>query len=300
MSGQTDPLVVYLAVLFARARPSTLVEVRWRAGSGMHRRFLPAGELDEIARVVLERGALTDTYVGVLPRWRLAGDRRSVVGDGRTVWVDLDTETAARALEPVDPVPALTVASGGPGHLHAYWSLARAVPPQVIERANRRLAWALGGDLASTDAARILRPPSTLHHRRGGELVRLVFPSADRPCQLGALVGALPDPPDPNTFPRRATRRRGRGRDGLLAVAPERYVSLLTGQRVGASRKVHCPLHADQTASLHVYPEPDRGWFCFGCRRGGTVYDLAAGIWGVEPRGDGFHALQTRLRQMLV
>jgi hypothetical protein len=38
-------------------------------------------------------------------------------------------------------------------------------------------------------------------------------------------------------------------------------------------------LHDDRTASLHVYPEPERGWFCFGCRRGGSIYDLAAGIW---------------------
>jgi hypothetical protein len=29
--------------------------------------------------------------------------------------------------------------------------------------------------------------------------------------------------------------------------------------------------------SLHVYDTPARGWYCFGrCRRGGTIYDLAA------------------------
>jgi hypothetical protein len=34
------------------------------------------------------------------------------------------------------------------------------------------------------------------------------------------------------------------------------------GSRVGRSRKVRCPLHEDRTASLHVYREPERGWYC--------------------------------------
>jgi hypothetical protein len=299
MSRTADPLAVYLEVLFGRARLSTLVEVRWRTPSGMNHRFIPAGDHAQIEQEVLKRGVSTDVYVGVLPRWRPAGSRRSIVGDGRTVWVDLDLETAARALEPIDPVPSLTIASGGPGHLHAYWTLAKAMPPRVIERANRRLAWALGGDLGSTDATRILRPPSTIHCGRGGAPVELVAASDNRPCRLAQLVGGLPDPPGLTRDPRRSTRRADSSTDTLLSVSPDRYVALLTGQPAGRSRKVRCPLHEDQTASLHVYTEPERGWFCFGCRRGGTVYDLAAGMWHLEPRGEGFRVLQTRLRQLL-
>jgi len=37
--------------------------------------------------------------------------------------------------------------------------------------------------------------------------------------------------------------------------------------------------HTDRTPSLHVYPEPGRGWYCYGCDRGGSVYDLAALLW---------------------
>jgi DNA primase len=73
---------------------------------------------------------------------------------------------------------------------------------------------------------------------------------------------------------------------------------VLTGQSVPRSRKVHCPLHEDRTASLHVYPDAARGWFCFGCRRGGSVYDLASAIWRIEPRGAGFVAIADRLRSM--
>jgi len=288
----------YLHELFGRARPSTLVEVRWRAAAGMARRFVPAAEHARLRRAVLELGARTDVYVGVLPRWRASGARDSVAGDGRTVWVDLDQPHALRALEPVEPAPSLVVASGGPGHVHAYWSLRRAVPPRVVERANRRLAWTLGGDLHSTDAARILRPPQTRNHGRARARVELVATEGGAPVRLGALIGGLLDPPSPSP-PRTRTQRRGRSGDELLGLDPARYVAALTGQAVGRSRKVRCPLHDDRTPSLHVYADPARGWFCFGCGRGGSIYDLAAALWLLEPRGEGFTALRAALRHRL-
>jgi hypothetical protein len=290
-------LDTYLNVLFGRARRSSLVEVRWRTASGMRQRFLTATDLVALGGLVVTVGQRTDVYVGALPRWRPAGGRAAVVGDGRTVWVDLDSDIAERALEPVDPPPSLVVASGDVGHLHAYWSLTAGVPPRVIERANRRLAWALHGDLNSSDAARILRPPATIHHGHSAE-VRLVR-ATGVPVRLGDLTGGLADPPGSPRSVRRSRSRGVRG-DVLLEIAPERYVARLTGQRVGRGRKVRCPLHDDQTPSLHVYPDAARGWYCFGCRRGGSVYDLAAAMWNVEPRGAGFVAVRERLRHMLL
>jgi hypothetical protein len=295
-----EPLERYLSALFARARPSTLIEIRWRVPDGMQQRFIPAAQAATAAQTVRELAEGTDVYVGALPRWRPSGARAAVVGDGRTVWVDLDSDVAARALEPVEPAPSLIVGSGGPGHLHAYWSLRRGVPPAQIERANRRLAWALGGDLNSTDAARILRPPQTVHHGRQGAPVVLLEADPSRRCRLGDLVGGLPDPPTAKAHPsQRPDRGRAERGDALLGVAPERYVRALTGQDVGRSRKVHCPLHEDSTPSLHVYRDARRGWFCFGCRRGGSVYDLAAALWHIEPRGSGFAALREGLREVL-
>ena len=307
MSRESDPVLVYLDTLFARGRPSTLIEVRWRTTSGMGRRFVEVRDRVHVADTVHGLSSRTDVFVGVLPRWRRAGGRAAIVSDPRTVWVDLDTDTAARALEPVDPAPNLTVSSS-PGHLHAYWTLTRAVPPAVIERANRRLAWALGGDLASTDAPRILRPPSSVHHGRGVVPVTLASVSSDESCRLGSLVGGLPDPPGA-THARRSSRRRSHGSaaDPLLDIAPERYIGALTGQRVGRSRKVRCPLHDDRTPSLHVYVDAARGWYCFGCRRGGSVYDLAAGLGlpgapvgpaGAQLRGPTFRALRERLLEI--
>jgi hypothetical protein len=40
---------------------------------------------------------------------------------------------------------------------------------------------------------------------------------------------------------------------------------------------VKCPLsdHDDFYASCQVFAEAERGWWCFGCSRGGRIYNLA-------------------------
>lgn len=299
-AGAADPVAAYLEALFSRARPSTLIEVRWRVPGGMRQRFTPAGARGVLVPVITEPAQTGDVYVGVLPRWRPAGGRAAVVGDCRTVWVDLDSATGLRALEPVDPAPSVVVASGAPGHIHAYWSLRTAVPPRAVERANRRLAWALGGDLASADAARILRPPNTVNHGHGHAPVSLVDRGPTAMCRLGTLIGGLADPP--GSPPSRTNRRHARraNADPLLALAPERYVHALTGQRPGRNRKVRCLFHDDRSPSLHVYREPERGWYCFGCGRGGSIYDLAALLSGRATRGPDFASIRRELEDLML
>ena len=63
--------------------------------------------------------------------------------------------------------------------------------------------------------------------------------------------------------------------------------------------KVPCPFHADRHASLHVYETAERGWYCFGrCRHGGTIYDLAAPLYGYSARGEDFLRLRAELRRL--
>ncbi len=45
---------------------------------------------------------------------------------------------------------------------------------------------------------------------------------------------------------------------------------------------------------------PPGGWYCFGCGRGTSVYDLAAELWNVEPRGAEFVELRRRLSELLL
>ena len=89
--------------------------------------------------------------------------------------------------------------------------------------------------------------------------------------------------------------------DPLRLIPPPLYFERLTGLRAGRSGKLHCLFHDDRSPSLHVYQEPDRGWYCFGCARGGSIYDLAALLWltGQSPgqplRGADFRSVRDRL-----
>jgi hypothetical protein len=102
---------------------------------------------------------------------------------------------------------------------------------------------------------------------------------------------------DRDPLERRWTARglRDIGADPLLRIVPALYVSKLLGVQARAGRKVHCPFHADERASLHVYPTAARGWCCFSCGRGGSIYDLAAALWGIGTRGREFVKLRRSL-----
>jgi DNA primase len=55
-------------------------------------------------------------------------------------------------------------------------------------------------------------------------------------------------------------------------------------RRIGGERwTALCPLpgHDEKTPSFVVYPG-DRGFWCYGCQRGGDVVDLAQAAWGID------------------
>ena len=86
--------------------------------------------------------------------------------------------------------------------------------------------------------------------------------------------------------------------DGGLAeqlrdVPAEVYVPRLRGQSPDRDGKLLCPFHEERTASLQVYP--DGSWCCFGCRRGGSIVDFAAALWGLGTKGRDFIEVRERL-----
>lgn len=85
-------------------------------------------------------------------------------------------------------------------------------------------------------------------------------------------------------------------RSALLAMESAAYVEVLTGEQPHSGGKLRCvlPDHDERTGSFVVYPD-DGGWYCFGCSRGGTVYDLAAALWGLDTRGPQFREIHERL-----
>ncbi len=305
MIPQGDALFLQLAAIAGGEPAGGLLEVRERVTSGgMRAHFFPAGDLRGAARGILELAERAEVFLGVAPR------RSGVLKNGRqsggldaiercwTLHVDADTEEACAALERFSPPPAVVVRSGS--GLHGYWPLRQSLPPAWAARANRRLAFALGGDLAAADAARILRPAGTENRKttppRPVECVYL-----DVVAYLAAdVVGSLPDPPSeraPSLPTRPLPGRAGDEQDPLLAIPAAEYVPALIGRPVGRDGKAQCPFHAggqERTPSLHAYPD-DRGWYCWPCQAGGTIIDLGARLYGIEPRGAGYHELRRRL-----
>lgn len=42
-----------------------------------------------------------------------------------------------------------------------------------------------------------------------------------------------------------------------------------------------CPFHGEKTGSLKIYPG-QRGWYCFGCHKGGDVIDFVGQYFGLD------------------
>ncbi len=301
---ETRDVQAYLTALFGRETRGALIDVRWRYRGGMSQRFLPHHDTYAAARAILRLGLRSDVYVGVAPRRARAGGKDAIERLW-ALWVDLDQVDAAAALERLPVAPQVVIASGTPGHLHAYWTLRRPVTVKAAEQANRRLAAELGGDPgAVTNAATILRPCGT-HSFKTKPPTPVVLERLDgTPATLEAVTdGIATDPSPPAPPPRRpspAAPARA-GVDPLRALDPALYVSVLTGETVGRSRKVSCPFHEDRTPSLHVYENAADGWYCFGCKRHGhSAYDLASELWELDTRGPSFVELRARLYDLFL
>ena len=112
------------------------------------------------------------------------------------------------------------------------------------------------------------------------------------------ILTALPPMP---TVQRPPAHGRNRTSDPLLQIEPAYYVRVLTGRQVGRGRKIHCPLHADEHPSFHVYETPEQGWTCFGCTSadgrplGGDIYTLASLLWSIPTRRADFLKLRKAL-----
>jgi hypothetical protein len=269
----------------------------------MGQAFVRTDQRAQLAEMASGMGSRTDFYVGCAPRSRRHGGAEAVAFV-YALWADLDGPEAVAALEGFAPAPTLVIASGTGENRHAYWQLSRPLEAADARRALRRLAHGVKGDMRSAEPARILRPPGTFNHKTeppaAVECIRLDVTAFDP----DAIVGHLPDPPD------------GRGRhdrvsapvrplsavpDQLADIPPRVYVEALTGLVPTRDGNVSCPLHEDRTPSLHVYEDPDRGWWCFGCEQGGGVYQLAALLAGyrLPLRGPDFIAVRNVLADHL-
>jgi hypothetical protein len=300
MTSQSRDLQRYLQIIAGADPARRLIEIRYTVGDReMRRTFAPATRTDLAARTITTLAARADVYVGVLLRRRRAGGR-GACERSHLAFIEIDRPDALAQLETYRCPPSVAIASGTPGHVHAYWQLRHSVDLDELEQANRRLAIRLGGDLASVDAARILRPPTTVNRKHAQPApVRLLALHPARRYQLHELTAGLDDPsgrPRPHSHPGRAAS--GDLDRQLLAIPAATYVPALTGRQPNRAGKVSCPFHDDHTPSLQLY---DQGWYCFGaCRAGGSIYDFGALLYGLDTKGRGFLELRDRLATELL
>jgi hypothetical protein len=298
----------HLTVLAGYGRGRGYLELRWRAARGMRSEHFPISELDAAALRAQALAGDHDVYVSGAPRARpprralpsaAAGGRveragtRAAIAESWVVWADCDRPDSHEQLRSFVPRPPLAIASGS-GGTHAYWPLARPVVPDLLEQVNRRLARALDADHQSVDAARILRPAGTLNHKHApARPVAVRWFDEGAVVDLAQLVAALPPLPATAAGSGAVAPRDPRG-DALLAIPPTVYVPVLVGAPLDRDRKVACPFHDDRSPSLHAFGR-GRGWRCFGCGARGSIFDLAARLWGLQTRRRDFRELRRRL-----
>jgi hypothetical protein len=289
-------LRAYLALITGGAPASHFLEIRFRVGAHqLVNEFHPAREPEAIIGAIRQRCSRTDVYLGCAPRTRRSGTK-DAVSQVWTLWAECDGEEAARRLRRFRPAPALVIASGSGPNCHAYWPLTAPLTPRRAEAANLRLVHALGADPNCFDASRILRPPGTWNHKHSPPLpVAVLRLHAELRFTPEEVVDRLPIVGQDILRRRWDTPTRETRDDPLLTISPRAYVADLLGTRPGRDGKVKCPFHDEKRPSLHVYPTGAQGWCCFSCRRGGTIYDLAAGVWGLGTRGRDFIEVRDRL-----
>lgn len=292
--SQPDRLESFLRAVHG-APTTSLLEVRFRRdASGMGQCFFERSRLRDAIELIATLGQRTDVYFGVAPRRTPTGGRAGILS-AAAVWADCDDRRATDALRDARLPASIVVSSGSADGCHAYWLLAEPQGVRTVEQLNRRLALALGADGRCVDGARILRPPGThnFKYRPPGPVVLEQF-APDRRYRSEELDKWLPAE-RAQTPEARATVSPRFSRDPLRSIPPATYARVLLGASVDRSRKISCPFHEDRTPSLHLYPTAEEGWYCFGCGRGTSIYDMAAGVWRMGTKGSDFLELRQRL-----
>lgn len=132
---------------------------------------------------------------------------------------------------------------------------------------------------------------------------QLAMEAKDRSDGIAIAQGVIVTPGIPKRPERAWTPpKRTDGRRDLDPISTTEYVYTLTGVEVEKGRRCDCPLpdHDDHSRDFAVTRTSDTGWCCYGCNRGGTIFQFAAYLWGyvVPLRGDAFREVRDKLNEI--
>jgi hypothetical protein len=151
------------------------------------RAFVRPGDMDAVKRFV-NKYKDVEIYFGVAARKDASSGKAENCSMLGAAFVDVDLKHTPDGLKRIEefPLPPSAIVSSGGGR-HLYWFLKEPIDLQQengrVKSVLRRLAIAVGGDLASAEPAHVLRLPDTFNHKTEyGEpqLVRLLSITDDR------------------------------------------------------------------------------------------------------------------------
>ncbi len=160
--------LLHLRLLAGQQPAGRYLELRYAppGRDWMRRTTIPARQPARAARAISRLAQSADVYIGAALRHGTEHGGASAIDASHLIWVDIDEPDAVDRLQRFAHPASLIASSGRAGHAHAYWQLTTPATPDQLEAANRKLAHHLGGDPASVDLARVLRPCGSLNHKR--------------------------------------------------------------------------------------------------------------------------------------
>ena len=215
----------------------------------MGRLFIAAHSAPGASRLIRALASRTDVYFGVCLRTRRAGDAtRSTARTSRSSRSTRPTRSTDSANSRTPP--SMIVTSGTPGTRTPTSSFRAGGVPE-LERANRRLARALGGDPACVDAARILRPAGLPNHKhQPPRAVKLIdLEQADGTRLTSYWTGSHP-PDRPLRRGRRSQNDADRARRATSRGPVRRIRTRDRRGTAGGDGKLDCPFHDDRTPAF--------------------------------------------------